>query len=53
LSEMKKTEVIIEEESHLNASKTLEDEFNDFFSNPSKSPRFMLGPLRESVDLER
>lgn len=37
-------EVIVEEESQC-ISKTLEEEFNDFFSSGSRSPRFMLGVM--------
>ena len=45
--------MIVEEECPQTISKTLEDEINDFFSNPSKSPRFMLGPMKESLDIQK
>ena len=48
MCEISKSKVIVEEDSHQNIEKTLEDEFNDFFSNPA-SPRLLLGPRGESM----
>ena len=47
---MKNEGAIIEEESQ-SLSKNLEDEFAEFFSNHSRSPRLSLGFMKESETL--